>query len=223
MKNLKVILVAVLFFAVVGQSKAQFFKQLAEGDWVFGIGWNIVDDNGQKLGDVFGQAGAWNAIGYPSSVRVEKGYNKGLSFVFQGSYNPYQDSKNVNGDFDQGSTFYSLDLNAKFNFVSLYDINAEWFNFATDVFDVYGSFGGGFTSRSTNQVGNAGTMNLGLGMNAYVYKDWGINLDATAKFGLSDFWNTPANYTQYSIGVIYILRNTSRFYGGTHKSRPVLN
>jgi hypothetical protein len=225
MKNLKIILVALVFFALVGESNAQFFNKLKNGDWVLGAGWNFVDDNGKPLTNIFGQAGAWNSLAYPSAVRVEKNYNPGLSFVFNGSYNQYRNSKDVNNSFNQSSTFYALDLSAKYNFVALYDINAEWFNFATDVFDVYGTFGGGFTSRSTARVGNAGTMNLGIGVNAYVYGNWGINIDATSKFGFTDgFWDTPTNYRQYSIGVIYKLSNTKRLYGTTtRKSRPVLN
>ena len=36
MKNLKIILVALVFFAVVGESNAQFFNKLKNGDWVLG-------------------------------------------------------------------------------------------------------------------------------------------------------------------------------------------
>ena len=220
MKSIKIIIVAVFIFTVTGQANAQFFQKLANGDWIVGAGWNIVDDNGQKMGDLFGQGGSWSMLGYPSSVRVEKNYNAPLSFVFLGAYNQYSDSKVINGEFhDEASTFLSFDLNAKYNFMHLYNVNTEWFGFETDVFDIYGSFGGGFTHRSTNQVGNQGTVNLGVGMNAFVYKNWGFNIDATAKFAVQDFWHTAANYTHYSIGVLYKLKSSKRLYGGSSRNR----
>lgn len=219
MKKLKIIIVALIFFSAIDQYKAQYTKNLLDGDWVFGIGWNIVDDNGKKFENLFGEGAGWNALAYPSAIRIEKGYNRGLSFVFNGSYNQYSDLKDINNEFNQSTTFFALDLGAKFNFVTLYDINAEWFNFATDVFDVYGAIGGGFTYRSTDQVNGAPTVNLSVGTNAYLINNWGINIDATAKFGITDFWKTATNYTQYSVGIVYILRNTKRYYGGRHHKR----
>jgi len=202
MRNFRIALVVALLLTGLTQSKAQFFKDLKNGPWVVGVGWNIVDDNGSP-GRIFTVSEAWNMLSYPSSIRVEKDYKDGFSFIFMGSYNKYSGAKIINSETGVTSTFMAFDLGAKYNFMNLYNINQEWFNFPHDVFDIYSALSLGVTMRNTAKIGTAGTINVGFGMNAFIYKGWGINLDAQGKFGFTDgFWSTPANYTQYSFGII---------------------
>ena len=209
MNIIKFTLTSILLVAIFSSANAQFFEKLTHGDWIVGAGWNIVDDNGKKTENFFGQSDAWNLQMYPSSVRVEKHLDKGFSFLFTGAYNNYKETKDINGLYNESSTFFSLDLGAKYNFVSLFYQNEKRFGYDynyLDFLDVYAALGAGYTYRSTTQVNSAATINLGVGVNFSVYQNWGINLDATAKFGVNNFWKTAANYTQYSFGVIYYIR-----------------
>jgi hypothetical protein len=198
MKNLRIVLVIVLSFTGITQSQAQFLNTLKTSPWVIGVGWNIVDDNGEP-GSVFATSEEWNLKAYPSSFRVEKEYKDGLSFVLTGSYNDYDGSKNT----EVSSTFLAFDLGVKYNFMQLYNINDKWFKFSDNVFDIYTALSFGVTERSKDIVGTSPTVNLGFGMNAFIYNGWGINLDVQGKLGLTGgFISTPANYSQYSFGVI---------------------
>lgn len=225
----KLFITLAIFFLIGTNTKAQFFETLRTSPWIIGAGWNIVDDNGQKTKNIFDFKNSFNIPPYPATLRVEKFYKDGISFVFNGSYNRYQSKKVINGDLNQTTTFLAFDLGAKYNFSYLYNINQEWFNFDSDVFDYYLAMGMGVTFRNTDQVGNSGTVNIGFGLNSFVYNNWGINLEAVGKFGLSGkFIQTAANYTQYSFGVIYKIRSSSRLHGGakrfnTGKPRSKLN
>lgn len=228
MKKMTNTILLISLLAITTVTKAQFFDVLRTSPWVVGAGWNIVDDNGQKTKNIFDFKNSFNIPAYPSSIRVEKIYKDGISFVFNGSYNRYQSKKVINGDLNQTTTFLAFDLGAKYNFSALYNINQEWFNFDTDVFDYYATMGFGATFRNTDQVGNSGTVNIGFGLNSFVYNNWGINLEAVGKFGLSGkFIQTAANYTQYSFGIIYKIESNKRLSGGgsfnSRKPRSKLN
>ena len=212
MKNYKTTLVILLLLIGSVESNAQFFETLKRSPWIFGAGWNIVDDNGNP-GRIFNFSD-WNMKSYPSAIRVEKYYQDGFSFVFKGSYNQYNGGKIINSEAGVSSTFLAFDLESRYNFCELYDINSEWFNFTSEVFDAYGAFGLGYTMRSTEKVGGASTFNFGIGLHTWVYGNWGLNMEAMGKLGINgNFWSTPANYTQYSFGVIYKLGNRKRLTG----------
>ena len=154
-----------------------------------------------------------NGLSYPTTLRVEKGLNGGFSGVFTASYNEYEGRKEINSGRRtvENSTFTAIDLGVKFDFNQLYDLNTKVFNFAENTLDCYMLLGFGYTMRDSAAafVGNAANANVGLGINLIVYKNFGVNFEATGRFGLSDFWDTPANYTMYNFGIIYRLqRNT---------------
>lgn len=220
MKNLRNVLVVVLLFTGATQAQAQFFQDLKNGPWIVGVGWNIVDDNGSP-GRIF-NVGDWNLKSYPTSIRVEKDYKDGFNFIFMGAYNQYNGAKTINSEVGVSSTFLSFDLGAKYNYMALYNINEEWFNFSHDVFDIYTSLTLGVTVRNTAKIGTIPTANLGFGMNAFIYNGWGINIDVQGKFGLfapGGFYSTPANYTQYSFGIIKKIGGRNRLAGGTYKQK----
>ncbi|MCW3076533.1 MAG: hypothetical protein JWO32_1142 [Bacteroidetes bacterium] len=214
-----ILLINFFLIFTVSTSEAQFAKnfkkgwatamqKLAESPWVFGLGWNIVDDNGKPWKKGFDAHNSWNIQGYPTTVRVEKFYDKGFSFVFNFAYNKYKAGKLINSEIPNATTtnFMSFDLNGKYNFCELYDINTKLFNFATPVFDPYATTGFGYTYRNTPRFGGAATYNIGLGLHSWIYKGFGVNLEVMAKFGLAGpFFRTPTNYTQYNFGIIYQL------------------
>ena len=213
MKNLKTTFVVALLFIGFLPVKAQFLKNHNSTPWVFGIGWNVIDDNGKKEMSSMDLHYSMNGLSYPTSIRVEKGLNSGFSGVFTASYNKYEGRKEINSGRRtvESSTVTALDLSMKFDFNHLFDLNTKVFNFNEGTLDCYMLLGIGYTMRDSvaAYVGNAANANVGVGLNLIAFKNFGVNLEATGRFGLSEFWDTPANYTMYSIGIIYRLqRNT---------------
>ena len=215
MKNLiKFFFTTLFLLAIVEQSSAQMtWKEhmniLKKSHWVFGIGWNVVDDDGKAFKKIFDVKNSWNIPAYPSSIRVEKYYMKGMSFVLKADFNQYKSVKLINSDvpLNLSSSFFSTDLALKYNLCALFDINTKLFHFEQDVFDIYTAGGFGYTYRNTPRVGSVGTFNLGFGMNSWIYEGFGINIEAMSKFGLtSPFFSTPSNYLQYNIGIVYMFK-----------------
>ena len=113
--------------------------------------------------------------------------------------------KLVNSEYySSGLNLLSFDLNAKYDFTYLYDINEKWLHKESKVCDVYATGGFGFTYRNQNRVHGCATFNFGLGCTGIIYQNWGFNVEAMTKWGLvSPIIRTPANYIQYTVGAIY--------------------
>ncbi|MGZ3883744.1 MAG: hypothetical protein ACXVPD_05980, partial [Bacteroidia bacterium] len=99
-----------------------------------------------------------------------------------------------------------FDLNAKYNFCDLYDFNQLLGigDKSNKRFDLLAVHGWGYTYRSVSRGGNSATFNVGFGGNVWVYEGFGVQIQAISKFGLKGpIFKTPANYLDYSIGIIY--------------------
>ncbi len=227
MKQIKIALITLMLLGGINHSQAQFkekvvrwwFKtadMLRPTPWTIGLGWNIVDDNGNAWKKIFAVSSSWNALAFPSAFKVEKYIDKGWSGMFNFAVDQYKVGKLINSDIPSTSSslFMSFDLNAKYDFTELYDVNTKWFGLPTKMFDFYAASGFGYTYRNTARFGGAGTFNIGFGMNAIFYKGWGMNIQAMSKFGLaSPFFKTPTNYLQYNFGAIYQFKQGHRKFG----------
>lgn len=220
MKNIKIILVTLIFSISVNGLKAQTFgakierawyktmATLRPTPWVIGLGWNIVDDDGNPFHKIV-NGKSLNAYPFINTFRLEKYIDKGWSATFNFSYNNYVVGKLINSDIPStsSSNFMSFDLNAKYDFCALYNINEKWFNTEKNVLDLYSTFGFGYTVRNISRVNNVGTLNIGFGTNIWIYNNWGLNLQSSAKFGLkAPFLTTPSNYLQHCFGVIHLFK-----------------
>lgn len=218
MKNVKVTLVALVMILGIGSAKAQGFGQairkfgldLRNAPWVFGVHWSVVDDNGLAWKKIFAARSSWNIPPYPSKISVEKYYKKGFSFEFDATITQLKTGKLINDAVPLASPglMMGFDLNAKYNFCDLYDFNALLGvgDKTNKRFDILAVHGWGFTYRSVSRGGNSATFNVGFGANVWVYKGFGVQIQALSKFGLTaPIFKTPANYLNYSIGVVYKL------------------
>ncbi len=228
MKNIKIIILAVILTASVKQANAQKSKfaiawykmidDLQPTPWTAGLGWNIVDDNGKPFKKIFDAGKSWNIPPYPSVFRAEKDFTKGWAAMFNFNFNQYKAGKLVNSDIPSTSSsiFMSFDLNAKYNFSQLYDFSSKLFKLPPKLLDVYMASGFGYTSRNTSRFKGAGTYNIGFGMTAIFYKGWGMNLEAMSKFGLAGpgpLFKTPTNYLQYNFGAVYRFKIPAKSLG----------
>jgi hypothetical protein len=228
MRQIKLLLVASFLLTRFGSSQAQGFSQamrtfgldLRNAPWVFGVHWHIVDDDGFAFKRIFKAKESWNIPPYPCRITVEKYYKKGFSFEFQAAFNQYKVGKLINSDkpLTAPGIFLSFDINGKFNFCELYDFNKLFGLGEKKIFDIYGIHGWGYTYRSTPRVGNAATFNIGFGFNAWVYENWGVQVQAMSKFGLdAPLFRTPKNYLNYSFGVVYKLKPAPMSLGKRYK------
>jgi OOP family OmpA-OmpF porin len=193
-------------------------NQLQSTTYTGGFGWNVVDDSGQPWGPKFDAKRSWNCPGYPTSFSMEGYYKKGFSFGFEFNYNNYRYGKLINGDTHTSSNFFSYDANAKYNFFEQYHVSGTPGKGYKELFDVFGVAGIGVTYRHTFNVHTVATLNLGFGANVWVYKNWGIQLQAQSKFALtSPFFKTPANYLQYNWGLIYKFKLKNNGVDKTHR------
>lgn len=173
--------------------------------WIFGLGANLVDDDGNPVKIVLGGRSV-NVVPYPSTLMAEKYMDKGWSVAFNFSYNHFKTGKLINNDipFTVTSDFLAFDLLAKYNFCELFDFNKIVFHSERKILDIYAASGFGYTIRNTARVKDAMTFNLGPGSNIWFTDRWGMNLQAMAKFGLkAPLFKTPYNYLQYCLGIIY--------------------
>ena len=211
MKKFKVALIALVIGVscsqVVAQSLAweRFIMPFRKSPWILGLGWNIVEDNGNAWKKIFAAKSSWHMPYFPASLTIEKMYTKGWSFVAPINLNIYKPGKLVNSDIPSTASymFISSDLNARYDFNQLYDFN-KLIDPAKIFFDYYGTFGSGYTYRSAPRVKSAATLNLGFGANIWIAQGFGINLQSMAKFGMaSPFFSTPKNYLHYTFGAVY--------------------
>jgi hypothetical protein len=216
MKHFRITLIFLFIFSGITSIKAQklaadfhrlwgdFASVVKPVKWTAGMGWNIISDDGDPWHHQFAAKKTWNLPPYPTNLSLDGYFKKGISFGVDFSYNRYKTGKLINGDELSPSGFFAVDASCKYNFCELYDFNKLIGLGDNKVFDIFGTGGFGYTSRHTQTVQGVATLNLGFGMNAWVYENWGIQLQAQSKFGLcSPFFKTPANYLQYNFGVIY--------------------
>ena len=181
MKLLKITLLALL---LSNQAQAQ------SNFWVLGTGFNAVDDDGRPMKNLFNLTNGWNALPIPSTFTCEKSFNYMLSVEFNQSICSYGIGNLKDGDTLTKSVFFmSDDLSAKYHFNSLYN-KYKWF-------DPYAIGGFGVTLRAKDLIP---TGSFGFGANFWISKRFGINIQSSAKFSLS---NNGSNYLQHTVGVRY--------------------
>ncbi|ASS47952.1 MAG: hypothetical protein A3D31_01330 [Candidatus Fluviicola riflensis] len=179
--------------------------------WQVGISWNAVDDDGRDVCQPFDVKQSWNYPLFPSRIMVDRYLKKGLSLEFAGAYNNYTTDKLVNDTTGLSGLFISTDLNTKFSFYQLF-YPMKWF-------DPYVSLGLGLTHRDAYSQTVTGNLNINVGFNFWIYRNWGLQLQTSGKLGINgQFFNTNADYMQHSLGVVYKFTE-SRSHGSSNRKK----
>jgi OmpA-OmpF porin, OOP family len=177
--------------------------------WVIGIGWNAVDDDGRAFKKIFDVPGSWNTKPYPTMLSLDRYLNYGFTFESCASFNQYNGSKLINGQYVSG-LFLALDFNGKYNLEEVLSIYR---------FDPYLVLGMGLTMRTANNSLIVPTANVLIGTNIW-FGNIGIRLQSAAKFGVkSDFIRTNTNYLQHSAFLLYRFSTTTRSSGSVARPR----
>ena len=195
------------------------------GDWSFGFGFNVVDDGGVILGGLF-EGKKYNHFHMPFTINAEYFYDSQWSFTTTLSFNKYMEGKIVDrrGTIlkDEEPGFFAIDLGAKFYFRDIFND----YKFEPYVFSGFGftSIGGHKIDPYKSEVPGAVTVdtdgkwnipatsnltfNVGLGTNYWINKNWGVNVNAAAKWGFKGkkYEDIISNYTQFSFGGFYCLK-----------------
>ena len=144
MKHLKIALLALLLIVSYSNANAQD----KENPWMLNAGTNLIDIKDGKSG---------NIVPWLSKISLSRYIGSGFSLELAGSVNKIEKPWSVGSE----ATFGALDLNVK------YDLNPN----ATGWFDPYL-----FAGLGENWVGskNGLGLNVGLGINAWINKSFGI-------------------------------------------------
>lgn len=158
--------------------------------WIFGIGFNIVDNSDDRFHKLFDFKEGWNAVPFPSRISVGKYFKSGLGLEAIASYNKYKKGKIADGlPLTDDKDYYSIDSRLS------YDLNKIIGE--TGWFDPYVGVGAGYTH--SNDI-SRGTYNAVLGFRTWFSDRWGLDINTSGK------WTMNRNYTdhlQHAVGVVY--------------------
>ncbi len=191
------LLIMLLFF--VSNSIAQpssINRKKNPYSWMFGVGLNFVDDDGQAFSNLFDVKGSWNYLPYPTRISIDKYIKKGWSLEGMVAYNRYSTSKLINDTTGLSGIFVSGDFHVKYSFYRFFS-PTKWF-------DPYISMGLGVTYRSIMSSPMTPTCNIALGANFWFSKSWGLQVQTMGKLGLvSDIYTSKTDYLQHTVGIVY--------------------
>jgi hypothetical protein len=188
---------------LVAQTTKQIPAEDRKGQWFFGLGLNIVDD------DFTSSLGPSNNFTNPYIFDAEYTLNNNFGFYGNLSFNKYIAGKVVDYRFVQEgdeANYIALDLGSNYYF------RKKLKNYK---FEPYVSAGLGFTHISSYTATNYVvpgvltipsigrlTINAGFGSNYWFSPTWGMNVNAMIKYGLSSNIYVTS-LIQYSFGVMY--------------------
>ena len=187
MKNL--ILTGVNLFVLL--CTAPVFGQYEQAGWLFGGGFNFIDDSGTSGDQPFDFDDNWSSVVFPS--RFSLGYSMTNGLFIQGfaSYNKYRKDTWVNGTSQTDEwNYYALDGMIGYGFKNLID-RRGWF-------DPFVNTGLGIKRLAGS---NDLTYNLGGGFNFWFNESLALNLSTLGKWTLGD--TSGDNHIQHGIGIIF--------------------
>ena len=187
-----------IFLAMVNFALAQEDLQITskdsivESSWIFGIGFNAVDDSGNVFDGLFNVRSEWNFVPYPSRVSIGRYFKSGLGVEAIGTYNKYKEGNIIDGEVIQNDIDY-FGLDARLT----YDLNKIVGE--TGWFDPYVGIGLGYTDA--NNLGR-GTYNAVVGFRTWFSDKWGLDFNSSGKWAMSQS-NGATNHIQHAVGVAY--------------------
>ncbi len=157
--------------------------------WMFGLGFNAVDDSGDGFNNLLSIEDKWNIVPFPSRVSIGRYFQSGLGLELIGSYNQYMEGNIVEKQvLTEDIPYWAIDSRLS------YDLNKLVGE--TGFFDPYLGVGIGYADASnTGRV----TFNGTVGFRLWFSKKWGVDLNSTGKWDASD---ETTNHIQHAAGVV---------------------
>ena len=205
MKNFKsiIILLALTTAFNTGFAQGDLARKIKNTTWTFGLSAHNVVDVGKEMSFPFNTKG-WNYLPYPTRVTVDGYFQKGWSFQTELAYSQYKVGNIMDKiAITKAGVYFGADFNVKLAF-SHFAKKEGWF-------DPYATVGVGYTYRSLAINTSTPNNNLGLGCNFWIYKGFGLNLQAMGKFMMKG--GSKSNYNHYSAAIVYKLLGKKRNIG----------
>lgn len=181
--------------------------------WMFGLSWNVVNDNEEKFANLFDISSSWNGLYYPSRFFLDRYLRNGWSWEGALAYNQYKPTKIINDSTGRTGMFFSAAFNIKYSYNHLIK-RKKWF-------DPYYSFGLGVTYRTVLSKPLTPTLNGALGSNFWFSRRWGAQVQISGKLALtSDIYKSKYDYFLCSVGLVYrkdSSRKSNHFNNKKHK------
>ncbi len=165
---------------------------IVQSSWIFGLGFNAVDDSGNVFDGLFNVSEEWNLLPYPSRLSIGKYFKSGLGVEAIGTINKYKEGKIIDGNVNPEDTDY-FGLDARVT----YDLNKIIGQ--TGWFDPYVGIGAGYTDA--NNLGR-GTYNAVVGFRTWFSDRWGLDFNSSGKWAMSQS-NGATNHIQHAAGIVY--------------------
>ena len=164
---------------------------IVQSSWMFGLGYNIVDDSGTMFDELFSVKTQWNALPYPSRISIGRYFKSGIGVEGIASYNTYKVGKFIDGVTNlEEKNYVALDARLSYDLNKLIGETA-WF-------DPYVGVGLGYT-EANNQP--RGTYNAIIGFRTWFSDRWGLDLSSSGKWAMDN--SDATNHLQHAAGVVY--------------------
>ncbi len=192
-KNLFVVLCLLLVQPIFSQDLQLTKKDsIVQSAWIFGLGFNAVDDAGSEFKNVTNFSDNWNAVPHPSRISIGRYFKNGLGLEIIGTYNQYKEGKIVDGIINQENIdYFAADFRAS------YDLNKILGE--TGFFDPYVGVGAGYSDANNK---GRGTYNATVGFRTWFSDKFGLDFNSTGKWAMQS-GNGVTNHIQHAAGAVY--------------------
>ncbi len=158
--------------------------------WMVGLGWNIINDSGDRLDNITDFDDRYNFVLFPSRISIGRYFKSGIGLEAIGTYNEYEAGNIIDGRIlTEDKDYFALDARLS------YDLNKLFGQ--TGFFDPYLGVGLGFSDA--NDVG-FGTYNGIVGFRTWFNDKWALDFNSSGKWAFGD---AGSNHVQHGVGVIY--------------------
>ena len=188
-----VLLLCVSFNLLQAQEELQLTEKdsLVKSSWMFGLGYNIVDDSGDVFHELFSFGKQWNALAYPSRISIGRYFKSGIGLEAIGSYNKYKVGKFIDGRTNlEEIDYYGLDARLT------YDLNKLIGE--TGWFDPYVGVGAGYTEANNE---SRATYNAVVGFRTWFSDRIGLDFSSSGKWAANN--DNATNHLQHAAGIVY--------------------
>ena len=158
--------------------------------WMVGLGWNFVNDSGERLNNITTIKDRWNAVAFPSRINIGRYFKSGIGLEAITTYNIYKEGNIIDGVVNpEDKDYFGFDTRIS------YDLNKIVGQ--TGWFDPYLGVGVGYTYA--NDL-SRGTYNGVIGFRTWFSDRWGLDFSTSGKWS---FGNEASNHVQHAAGVVY--------------------
>jgi hypothetical protein len=180
----------------IKRNKTSFAHKLRRTTWIFGLSGVVIDEDGRHFNNLFDVSNSWNYVPYPTRLTVEGIVGHGLSFESSFAYSRLLQGKYVDETNERRTatlSLFAVDFDAKYYLSELLP--------KSRILMPYAIAGVGYTFRGYGEKQHGIMGNVGFGLNIWIARNFGFNLQSIAKFGL----NKPLgnNYLMHSVGIVY--------------------